>query len=241
MLEPSDITRLTAELFETGALAGLTLVVTAGPTWEALDPVRGLTNKSSGKMGYAIASAAAAAGARVVLVSGPTALPDPARVHTIRVTSAQQMHDAVHEHVRGAQVFIAAAAVADYRPVAVAATKIKKDAERMTLELVRTPDILASVAALKPAPFTVGFAAETEDVEYHARAKLERKHVDLVAGNLVGAPGRGFEAADNGLLLVDRDRVTELPLQSKDKLARALVNEIAKRLAARMRRTQESA
>jgi phosphopantothenoylcysteine decarboxylase/phosphopantothenate--cysteine ligase len=241
MLEPAEIARLTAELFGTGALDGLTVVVTAGPTWEAIDPVRGLTNRSSGKMGYAIAAAAAEAGARVVLVSGPTTLPNPERVRTVRVSSALEMHDAVHEHVRGAQVFIGAAAVADYRPLAVSEAKIKKDAEHMTLELVRNPDILASVAALKPPPFTVGFAAETEDVERHARAKLERKNVDLVAGNLVGVAGRGFEADENGLLLVDRDGVNELPVQGKDKLARALVNEIARRLATRMRRTQESA
>jgi phosphopantothenoylcysteine decarboxylase/phosphopantothenate--cysteine ligase len=151
------------------------------------------------------------------------------------------MHDAVHEHVRGAQVFIGAAAVADYRPLAVSATKIKKDAERVTLELVRNPDILASVAALKSPPFTVGFAAETEDVERNARAKLERKQVDLIAGNLVGVAGRGFEADENGLLLVDREGATELPVQSKDKLARALIGEVARRLATRMRRTQESA
>ncbi len=241
MLEPVEIARLTAELFATGALEGLTVVVTAGPTWEAIDPVRGLTNKSSGKMGYAIAAAAAEAGAHVVLVSGPTALPNPERVRTLRVASAQEMHDAVHEHVPGAQVFIAAAAVADYRPVAVSESKIKKDAERVTLELVRNPDILASVTALEPRPFTVGFAAETEDVERNARAKLERKNCDLVAGNLVGVAGRGFEADDNGLLLIDRHGVTELPVQSKEKLARALVHEIARRLATRMRRTQESA
>jgi phosphopantothenoylcysteine decarboxylase/phosphopantothenate--cysteine ligase len=241
MLEAVEIAQLAADLFESGALDGLTVVVTAGPTWEAIDPVRGLTNKSSGKMGYAIAAAAAAAGARVVLVSGPTALPNPARVRTIRVVSAQEMYDAVHEQVRGAQLFIAAAAVADYRPLRAAPAKIKKDAERMTLELQRNPDILASVAALKPAPFTVGFAAETENVETNARAKLAGKHIDLVAGNLVGVAGRGFEAEDNGLLLVDRDGIVELPVQSKEKLARALIQEIARRLAARMRRTQESA
>lgn len=241
MLEPAEIARLTAGLFATGALEGLTVVVTAGPTWEAIDPVRGLTNKSSGKMGYAIAAAAAEAGARVLLVSGPTALPNPERVRTLRVTSAQQMYDTVHEQIRGAQVFIGAAAVADYRPLGVSQTKIKKDAERLTLELVRNPDILASVAALKSPPFTVGFAAETEDVERNAREKLKRKNVDLVAGNLVGVAGRGFEADENGLLLVDRDGVTELPVQSKEKLARALVSEIARRLATRLRRTQESA
>jgi phosphopantothenoylcysteine decarboxylase/phosphopantothenate--cysteine ligase len=187
-------------------------------------------------MGYAIAAAAAEAGARVTLISGPTALPDPERVQVMRVTSAQQMHDAVHAQLPGAHIFIAAAAVADYRPVAAAAAKIKKATERLTLELMRNPDILASVAALKPAPFTVGFAAETENVEDNARAKLAAKKVDLVAGNLVGVAQRGFDADTNGLLLVEATGVTELPVQPKTKLARALVHHIAQRVTAR--RTQ---
>ena len=241
MLEPVDIARLTAGLFESGELEGLGVVITAGPTWEAIDPVRGLTNKSSGKMGYAIAAAAAEAGARVTLISGPTALADPDRVKVVRVASAQEMYDAVHTQVHGAQVFIAAAAVADYRPVAPATTKIKKKSEHLTLELVRTPDILASVAALTPAPFAVGFAAETENVEANARTKLAAKKVDLIAGNLVGVPDRGFEAEDNGLLLVEATGVTELPIQPKTKLARALIHHVAQRLAARRGQTRERA
>jgi phosphopantothenoylcysteine decarboxylase/phosphopantothenate--cysteine ligase len=232
MLEPADLAELTAGLFASGALDGRTVVVTAGPTWEALDPVRGLTNRSSGKMGYAVAAAAAEAGARVILVSGPTALADPERVQTVRVTSAQEMHDAVHERIRGADVFIGVAAVADYRPAEAAAQKIKKHADTLTLTLVKNPDILASVAALRPAPFMVGFAAETENLEAQARAKLEAKKLDLVAANLVGIEGSGFGADDNALLLVDRDGAQELPRAPKAQLARVLIREIARRLAA---------
>ncbi|MDH5511904.1 MAG: bifunctional phosphopantothenoylcysteine decarboxylase/phosphopantothenate--cysteine ligase CoaBC, partial [Gammaproteobacteria bacterium] len=226
MLEPADLAGLTSELFTSGELDGLTVVITAGPTWEAMDPVRGLTNRSSGKMGYALATAAMEAGAKVILVSGPTSLPDPERVHTLRVESAQQMHDAVHSHINAADIFIGVAAVADYRPASIADGKIKKSGEKMTLELVRNPDILASVAALSPAPFTVGFAAETEDVEQNGRRKLEDKSIDLVAANRVG-PDLGFEANDNSLLLIDGNGVTPLPAQPKTKLARSLIHHIA--------------
>jgi phosphopantothenoylcysteine decarboxylase/phosphopantothenate--cysteine ligase len=233
MLEPDELVRLTAELFASGELDGLTVIVTAGPTWEALDPVRGLTNRSSGKMGYAVAQAAAEAGANVTLISGPTALADPERVRTIRVTSAQEMYEAVHTRITAADIFIAVAAVADYRPAARAPAKIKKREETLTLELVRNPDILASVAALDPAPFTVGFAAETEDVERHAREKLRSKNIDLIAANQVGAD-LGFESDENSLLLIARDSdIVELPRQPKSRLARALLHEIALRYHAR--------
>ncbi len=232
MLEPIELVTLASELFVTGELDGMTVLVTAGPTWEAIDPVRGLTNRSSGKMGYAVAEAAAEAGARVILISGPTSLADPARVRTIRVTSAQEMYDTVHQHVAAADIFIGVAAVADYRPVRAADQKIKKTDETMALELERNPDILASVAALRPAPFTVGFAAETENLEQHARAKLENKKLDLVAANRVGAD-IGFAADENSLLLVEREGVTELPTQPKTKLARALIRHIAARYRAK--------
>src|SRR4030066_235828 len=192
MLEPAELATLTAGLFATCALDGLNVLITAGPTWEALDPVRGLTNKSSGKMGYAVAEAAAEAGAQVTLISGPVALDPPERITTVRVTSAQEMHDAVHERINSAAIFIGVAAVADYRPPSVAEQKIKKSAERLTIELVRNPDILASVAALKPAPFTVGFAAETEHLEAGGRAKLAAKGVDLIAAHLAGGSEGGF-------------------------------------------------
>jgi phosphopantothenoylcysteine decarboxylase/phosphopantothenate--cysteine ligase len=232
MLEPADLVARLSELFATAELDGLAVIVTAGPTWEAIDPVRGLTNRSSGKMGYAVAQAAAEAGARVVLVSGPTTLADPERVQTIRVTSAQEMHDAVLARAGTADIFIGVAAVADYRPAHVAETKIKKNEEKLVLDLVRNPDILASVAALKPAPFTVGFAAETEDVERHARRKLEGKHLDLIAANRVGAD-LGFESEENSLLLIGRDDATPLPAQPKAQLARALIRHIATKFHAR--------
>lgn len=235
MLEPIELAALTSNLFESGALDGLSVLVTAGPTWEALDPVRGLTNKSSGKMGYAVAEAARDAGARVTLVSGPTSLPAPERIETIRITSAQEMFEAVHACVQDVDIFIGVAAVADYRPVTVAPHKIKKSAETFTIELVRNPDILASVAALKGAPFTVGFAAETGDLAAAARAKLEAKGVDLVAANLVGGPTGGFEADDNQLLLVDRDGSIELPLAPKSRVARDLIQHIARKFHAKNR------
>ncbi len=228
MLEPAELTTLTAGLFETGTLDGLNVLITAGPTWEALDPVRGLTNKSSGKMGYAVAEAAAEAGAQVTLISGPVALTPPEHITTVRVTSAQEMHDAVHERIGSAAIFIGVAAVADYRPASVAEQKIKKSAERLTIELVRNPDILASVAALKPAPFTVGFAAETEPLETAARTKLVAKGADLIAANLVGGSEGGFGVDENRLLLVDRTGTMELPLAPKSQLARALIQHIAK-------------
>jgi phosphopantothenoylcysteine decarboxylase/phosphopantothenate--cysteine ligase len=227
MLEPTELAALTAGLFESGALDGLNVLITAGPTWEALDPVRGLTNKSSGKMGYAVAEAAAEAGAQVTLISGPVALTPPERIATVRVTSAQEMYDAVHARVGSAAIFIGIAAVADYRPASMAEQKIKKTTERLSIELVRNPDILASVAALKPAPFTVGFAAETEHLETAARAKLVAKGVDLIAANLVGGSEGGFGVDENRLLLVDRAGSTELPLAPKSQLARALIRHIA--------------
>ncbi len=227
MLEPTELVTLTAGLFATGALDGLNVLITAGPTWEALDPVRGLTNKSSGKMGYAVAEAATEAGAHVTLISGPVALAPPQRVTTVHVTSAQEMYDAVHARIRRAAIFIGVAAVADYRPASVAEQKIKKTAEHLSIELVPNPDILASVAALEPPPFTVGFAAETGELESAARAKLNAKGVDLIAANLVGAAEGGFGADDNRLLLVEHTGSTELALAPKSQLARTLIQHIA--------------
>ncbi len=228
MLEAADIARHTAELFATGALAGLRVLVTAGPTQEAIDPVRYLSNRSSGRMGYAIAQAAAEAGARVTLVSGPTALATPPHVERIDVRSAQDMHAAVLGHATDADIFIATAAVADYRPVAPAGQKIKKTADTLSLELVRNPDILADVAALVDGPFTVGFAAETENLLEHARDKLARKGLDMIAANHVGE-GKGFEAEENALSIVDADGVTDLPQASKSQLARRLIALVAAR------------
>jgi phosphopantothenoylcysteine decarboxylase/phosphopantothenate--cysteine ligase len=183
MLEPYDLAEKAAALFETGMLAGLRLVLTAGPTREAIDPVRYISNHSSGKMGYALAAEAAAAGARVTLISGPVALATPERVRRIDVESAQQMLDASLTMAAECDIFIGVAAVADYRPASVAASKLKKNADTLTLELVRNPDIISSVAGLERRPFTVGFAAETEDVDANGAEKLQRKKLDLLFAN----------------------------------------------------------
>jgi phosphopantothenoylcysteine decarboxylase/phosphopantothenate--cysteine ligase len=211
--------------------AGRKVVITAGPTREPIDPVRFITNRSSGKMGYAVAAAARAAGAEVILVSGPVGVPTPAGVRLIEVESAQEMHDAVHRVIRGTDVFIAAAAVADYRPECCAQEKIKKGAETMALQLRRAPDILASVAALAAAdrPFTVGFAAETCEVERHARDKLVRKNLDLIAANQVGG-GKGFDRDDNELLVLWADGGERLALQDKRQLADELIALIDRRM-----------
>lgn len=228
MLEASELLGLTAGLFDSAQLAGVRVLVTAGPTWEALDPVRGLTNHSSGKMGYAMAAAAAEAGAKVTLISGPTHLPDPERLETQRVLSAQSMYDAVMAQVSSCDIFIAVAAVADYRPAEVRTEKMKKDASHITLELVRNPDILASVAAHSPRPYCVGFAAETHELENHARGKLHAKAVDMIIANHVGTTEGGFEADDNRVIVMHADGVHEFPLQHKSRLARELIQHIAR-------------
>ncbi|MDD3516813.1 MAG: bifunctional phosphopantothenoylcysteine decarboxylase/phosphopantothenate--cysteine ligase CoaBC [Chromatiales bacterium] len=230
MLEAAELVERLSALFATGALAGRTVLISAGPTREALDPVRYLSNRSSGRMGYALAEAAREAGARVLLVSGPVALPTPRGVERIEVESAAQMFDAVMARIDEVDLFIGAAAVADYRPAAVAGQKIKKTASQLTLELERTPDILAAVAAREPRPFVVGFAAETQDLEAHARDKLSRKHLDMIAANDVSA-GRGFDVEDNALEVFWADGHASLPQQSKARLARELVALIAGRMS----------
>ncbi len=230
MLEPDAIAatvfNLTGGKGE-GLLEGRKLVVTAGPTREAIDPVRYITNRSSGKMGYAIASAAAAQGAEVVLVSGPVNLPAPPGLEVINVESAEEMFAATHEHVADADIFIAAAAVADYRPADVALQKIKKKDAAIGLELVRCPDILASVAALDAAPFTVGFAAETENVNEYARGKLKNKKLDMIVANRVGRDC-GFDRDDNAATVLWNGGETSYPTSSKVDLARNLIELAAK-------------
>jgi len=183
MLEPRQITDLAAGLFETGLLAGLRIAITAGPTREALDPVRYISNHSSGKMGYALAAEAAAAGARVTLISGPVALATPERVQRIDVVSAQDMLSASLAAARDCDIFIGVAAVADYRPATVEVHKIKKSGEAITIALVPNPDIIGTIAALQTRPFTVGFAAETQELESFGLAKLQRKRLDLLFAN----------------------------------------------------------
>ncbi|MFP4279390.1 MAG: bifunctional phosphopantothenoylcysteine decarboxylase/phosphopantothenate--cysteine ligase CoaBC [Halochromatium sp.] len=214
-------------------LAGQRVLMTVGPTREAIDPVRFIGNRSSGKMGYALAEALRACGAQVTLVAGPTSASAPVGIARVEVESALEMEAAVMARVADCALFVATAAVADYRPVTAAGSKLKKSAEEMTLRLVRNPDILARVAALPSAPFTVGFAAETDDPEGHARGKLEAKRLSLIAANRVGAGPGGFESDENALLCLWPDGGRrELPLMPKPALATALAELIAERYAA---------
>ncbi|MFQ5488264.1 MAG: bifunctional phosphopantothenoylcysteine decarboxylase/phosphopantothenate--cysteine ligase CoaBC [Gammaproteobacteria bacterium] len=233
MLEPTELAARLGGLFESGALQGLRVLINAGPTREPIDPVRYLSNRSSGKMGYALAHAALEAGAAVTLVSGPVALAPPPRVSFVGVETAAEMHEAVLAACGHAQLFIAAAAVADYRSREAAAQKIKKSVATLTLALERTPDILAEVAARPEGLFTVGFAAETTDVEHYARAKLQGKALDMVVANQVGAAHGGFERDDNAVAVYWRGGEQAFPLMSKDKLARALIPLIAERYHAK--------
>ncbi|MEO8080114.1 MAG: bifunctional phosphopantothenoylcysteine decarboxylase/phosphopantothenate--cysteine ligase CoaBC, partial [Caldimonas sp.] len=231
MLEPAELLAELIAFFQPKLLAGRRVLVTAGPTFEPIDPVRGLTNRSSGKMGFAIARAAREAGAEVMLVAGPVALDTPRGVRRVDVTTALQMHEATLAAASACDVFVATAAVADWRPATVADGKIKKSAGRSVppLELVENPDILAAVAGLPKPPFCVGFAAESSDVVANASEKLRRKKVALVVGNLGPAT---FGRDDNTLTLVDAQGVRELPRAGKLELARRLVAEIAARLDA---------
>lgn len=233
MLEPPELLEDIVAFLQPKPLAGVGVLVTAGPTYEALDPVRGITNLSSGKMGFAVARAAREAGADVTLVAGPVHLPTPRGVKRIDVTSAREMHDAVMALAPSQRVFVATAAVADWRPASATSEKMKKqqrgDSGAPTMELVENPDILAAVARLPKPPYCVGFAAESHDLARHAREKLERKRVPLVVGNLGPAT---FGLDDNALLLVDANGEREVPRADKLTLARYLIREIASRLAA---------
>jgi len=234
MLEPDTIAAAVFDLAVgkgEGLLTGRKVVITAGPTREPIDPVRYITNRSSGKMGYAMARAAAAQGAEVVLISGPVNLPEPPGIEVHNVLSAQDMYDATHTFVGEADIFIAAAAVADYRPAELKEQKIKKNEESMSIDLVRCPDILASVAALAIGPFTVGFAAETEKVDDYARSKLEKKNLDMIIANRVGHD-RGFDTDDNSVNVIWTDGEQRFPEARKSELARDLVELIARRFYA---------
>jgi phosphopantothenoylcysteine decarboxylase / phosphopantothenate---cysteine ligase len=231
MLEPIDIANALVDIpgrLRSRSLAGLKVVITAGPTREPIDPVRYITNRSSGKMGFAVAIAAREAGADVTLVTGPVALATPAGVRRADVETAEQMYAKVHAEIAGADIFIACAAVADYRPQNAARQKIKRTAAEMELPLVRSPDTLASVAALPKPPFTVGFAAETNDVAKHARDKLDKKGLDMIAANQVG-PDCGFERETNALTVLWHGGEIEFGEASKPVLARRLVELIAQR------------
>jgi len=224
MLEPAQILAEIEALLGPSLLAGKAVLVTAGPTYEPIDTVRGITNLSSGKMGYAVAQAAMEAGAAVTLVSGPTALRVPAGVTLVRAGSAREMHQAVMERARQSDVFIAVAAVADYHVVDAKAHKIKRDKGNMQIELAPNPDILAEVAAIKRGPFCVGFAAETENLREYAQAKRKKKNIPLLAANLAQD---AFGRDDNALTLFHDKGETELPRAPKLELARQLVAHIA--------------
>jgi phosphopantothenoylcysteine decarboxylase/phosphopantothenate--cysteine ligase len=235
MLEPEELLADLVAFFQPKVLQNRAVLITAGPTFEPIDPVRGLTNRSSGKMGFALARAAAEAGAVVTLVAGPVLLPTPRGVRRIDIGSAREMFDAVLPEAARSDVFIATAAVADWRPAALADEKIKKARGKAVpaFELVENPDILAAVAAIDASaqarrPFCVGFAAESHDLIRHAREKLERKRVPMIVANLGPAT---FGRDDNQLTLVDANGEQALPRADKLTLARQLVAEIAVRLA----------
>jgi phosphopantothenoylcysteine decarboxylase/phosphopantothenate--cysteine ligase len=236
MLEPLQLRELITDFFSrAGLLNGVRVLISAGPTREAIDPVRFVSNRSSGRMGFAVAAAAAAAGAQVSLVSGPVSLATPAGVERIDVESALQMYEAVLQRVAHTDIFIATAAVADYRPAAPAHQKIKKTRETLTLALERNPDILATVATLDNPPFTVGFAAETERLLEYAEDKRRRKKLDMIAANQVGAPGSGFDSEQNALQVLWEGGAQALPRADKTVLGRQLVTLIAQRYRAQRR------
>ncbi|MET4692397.1 bifunctional phosphopantothenoylcysteine decarboxylase/phosphopantothenate--cysteine ligase CoaBC [Endozoicomonas lisbonensis] len=243
MLDPDLITLHTAEMFKHDIFTGRSVLITAGPTREDIDPVRYISNHSSGKMAYALAEVAVEAGAKVTLVSGPVSIDKPGRVKTIDVISAQQMHDAVQENIEGVDIFIGCAAVSDYRPVEILKDKIKKDPnnteEILELKLVRNPDIVASVAARDEAPFVIGFAAETSNVIEYATRKMQKKKLNMIVANDVSDKSIGFSSDMNEVTVLAEGIEKTLPKASKKVLARKILN-IASRSYHQWRRDQES-
>ncbi|MGD8589430.1 MAG: bifunctional phosphopantothenoylcysteine decarboxylase/phosphopantothenate--cysteine ligase CoaBC [Chromatiales bacterium] len=227
MFEPEQLQQRVEDFFAPGPLQGVRVLMTAGPTREPIDPVRFVGNRSSGKMGFALANAMRSLGAEVCLVSGPVTLTTPSGVERVDVETALEMHREVMARVGWADIFIGVAAVADYRPLGSAPQKVKKSQDNLRLELVPNPDILAEVARLEKGPFTVGFAAETEQLETHAASKFRIKGLNMLAANRVGAGEGGFETDRNALLLLWRDGRESLPMMAKDSLARALAQRIA--------------
>ena len=226
MLEPEEIVAHTANMFQTNILTGSRLLVTAGPTREAIDPVRFLSNRSSGRMGYAVATAAAEAGADVTLISGPVDLAAIGIEKVVHVTSAEEMQESVMQRINNIDIFISAAAVADYRVQKISEQKIKKSDDTYELIMQKTPDILAEVSALYDAPFTVGFAAETENLELNAQTKLYLKNLDMIAANQVDKK-LGIDCDENALTIFWKTGREKLPLAPKNKLARSLIKLIA--------------
>jgi len=229
MLEPTELFERVAEYLSPGKLDGKNVLITAGPTREPIDPVRYISNRSTGRMGYALAQAAHQAGAEVTLVSGPVNLDAPSGVERISVSSAIEMRDAVIERVAKVDIFIACAAVSDYRVGQVAAQKIKKTTQKIKLELIPNPDIVSEVTRLKNKPFTLGFAAETEKLEQHAVEKLQSKNLDMIAANRVAAEQTGFESDTNELTVIWPDGQRLLTLNDKNEIAKQLIDLVAER------------
>ena len=227
MLEPELIAQQCANLFDTQSLAGKDVIITAGPTREAIDPVRFISNHSSGKMGYALAAAARDAGARVTIISGPVNLSAPEQVAVIQVESASDMLDASLEQQKNCDIFIAAAAVADYRPLQIAQQKIKKSDDQIQLSLIKNPDIVATIAQLEEKPFVIGFAAETRDVVEYARGELERKNLDMIIANDVSDQSIGFNSDNNAVMAFWGQNQQEFPQMAKSALATQLIELIA--------------
>lgn len=224
MIEPCEIVTHVEKIFSSQIFNDVNIMVTAGPTQEAIDPVRFISNKSSGKMGFAIAEAAYKLGAKTLLVAGPTSLAEPTGVNVLKVTSAEEMHNAVMNNINGIDIFISVAAVADYKPGKVSAKKIKKDAEMIELKLVKNPDILKSVTSLKNHPFTVGFSAETENITKNAAKKLANKKIDIIAANFVGYRG-AFNSENNELIVMSKNGESKkLTFKSKTLLAFELLS-----------------
>ena len=229
MLEPSEIVELFASLFKAGSLSNKSVLITAGPTQEPIDPVRYVTNRSSGKMGYALSEVAVEAGAQVTLVSGPVNIKPPASCNLVPVETAQEMYDAVMHHVRGKDVYIGTAAVADYSPSKVESSKIKKKGnnEALVLKMKENQDILKTVSDMKDRPYMVGFAAETEDLLKNARKKLEKKKIDLIIANDVSDKSIGFDSEENEVTLITNSEEVLLDRSSKKKIAKRIVEFIS--------------
>ncbi|EGU33578.1 bifunctional phosphopantothenoylcysteine decarboxylase/phosphopantothenate--cysteine ligase CoaBC [Vibrio scophthalmi] len=233
MLEPMQLVGLCEQFFADKPLKGKSILITAGPTREAIDPVRYISNHSSGKMGFALADMAQKLGADVTLVSGPVALATPQGCQRVNVESALDMHQAVMNHAQQSDVFISCAAVADYRPETVADNKLKKTADNdaMTVKMIKNPDIVASVAAMtENRPFTVGFAAETQNVKQYALSKLERKNLDMICANDVSLAGQGFNSNDNAITVYWKEGEQSLTLASKQQIAQQILQMIADKL-----------
>ena len=240
MLEVPELIAALSGLFQSGALQGVNVLITAGPTYEPIDPVRFIGNRSSGRMGFALAQAAREAGANVTLVSGPSRETTPEDVSRVDIETAAQMYDAVMARLPQHDIFISAAAVSDYRLKTASAQKLKKNDAELSIELERTEDILSAVAASKPGPFVVGFAAETENLEGNARAKLERKSLDMIAANLVGRDANardiGFNSEYNALHVLWAEGEQTQGRARKTTLARELIRLVAHHYALRLQK-----